>query len=83
MAPELERVAAEAIRRYVIAKLSTEDVPAVAQRFNISAIPTLVLFKSGHEVVRQAGAIPASAIRRLLQEAVPFPMKGNGWPAWE
>jgi thioredoxin 2 len=69
MAPELEKIAAEDARRYVVAKLNTEELPALAQRFGIAAIPTLVLFNSGQEVARQAGALPAQAIRQFLQRS--------------
>jgi len=69
MGPEFEKVAAEMTHSSVLAKLNTEEVPVVAQRFGISAIPTLVLFKAGREVSRQAGAMPAATIRRFIEQA--------------
>jgi len=69
MGPEFEKVAAEMAHRSVLAKLNTEEVLVVAQRFGISAIPTLVLFKAGREVGRQAGAMPAATVRRFIEQA--------------
>lgn len=70
VAPELAKVAAEGSGRYLVAKVNTEELPVLAQRFGISGIPTLVIFKGGREVARQAGAMPAASIRRFLEPAL-------------
>ncbi|MEY2485438.1 MAG: thioredoxin 2 [Verrucomicrobiota bacterium] len=67
VAPEIARVASEAAGKFVVVKVNTEESPLLAGRFRISAIPTMVIFKSGAEVARQAGAIPAPGIRKFLQ----------------
>jgi thioredoxin 2 len=69
LAPELIKIAGEGAGRWLISKVSTEELPALAQRFRISSIPTLALFKSGREVARQGGAMPAAAIRQFIQQA--------------
>ena len=46
-----------------LAKVSTEQEQTLAAHFNISAIPTLVLFKKGAEVARIEGAMD---LQRLL-----------------
>lgn len=69
MAPELARAAGASAGQYVIAKLNTEEVPVVAQRFAIHAIPTLVLFEGGREIARRSGALPAAEIRELAQRS--------------
>ncbi len=69
VAPELAKIATEANGRYLVAKVSTEELPGLAQRFGVSAIPTLALFKGGREIARQAGAMPAPGIRQFLQQA--------------
>ena len=38
-----------------------KDVPTLAARYNIRSIPTLMVFKGGREIARQAGAMPAPA----------------------
>ena len=69
VAPELAKIAGEGAGRWLVAKVNTEELPGLAQRFRISAIPTMILFKSGQEVARQAGAMPAAGIRQFVQQA--------------
>src|SRR4051794_27914815 len=68
MAPELERVASGNAGKFAVAKADTEVVPMLAQRFRVSALPTLVLFKNGSEVARIEGARPAAQIERFVME---------------
>jgi thioredoxin 2 len=69
VAPELNKVAVEGASKWIIAKVDTEELPGLARAFQISAIPTLVLFARGREVARRAGALPAAGIRQLLARA--------------
>ena len=73
VAPEIRKIAAEGVGRWGVAKVNTEESPALARKFRITAIPTMVLFKGGLEVARQAGAMPAPAIRKFLE-----PWLGDG-----
>jgi len=66
VAPELEKIARDRDGRVIIAKVDTEALPSVAQRFAIRSIPTLVLFKGGSEAQRLSGAMPAAEISRQL-----------------
>jgi thioredoxin 2 len=68
VAPELVKVAADGQRRWIVAKVNTEELPDLSQRFRVSSIPTLVLFHAGHELVRKPGAMPAVAIREFIQQ---------------
>jgi thioredoxin 2 len=70
VAPELLKVANETAGHLVVAKVNTEDLPSLAQRFRVTAIPTMILFKNGFEVARQAGAMPAPAIRKFIEREV-------------
>lgn len=65
VAPELVKVAAETAGHLLVVKVNTEELPALARRFRITAIPTMAVFKGGLEVARQAGAMPAPAIRKF------------------
>lgn len=69
MAPNFERAAAELEPRLRLAKLDTEAEPALASRFNIRSIPTLIAFKNGHETARQSGALPWPALLQWLRQA--------------
>ncbi len=67
VAPEVAKVAAEGAGVFVVGKLNTEEVPSVAARSRITAIPTMAIFKDGAEVARQQGAMPAPGIRTFMQ----------------
>jgi thioredoxin 2 len=64
--PELEKIVNKRRGELVIAKVDTEALPEVAQRFGIRSIPTMILFKAGREDKRLNGAMPAAAIEERL-----------------
>lgn len=66
MAPELDKVAAGAEGEWLVAKVNTEAVPELAERFRILSIPTLAIFQDAREVHRVAGARSAADIRSLV-----------------
>lgn len=67
MAPQLERAASELEPRVRFAKVDTEAAQAIAGRFNIRSIPTLIVFKGGKEVGRQSGAMDSRALVNWLK----------------
>lgn len=67
MAPEFAKAAKALAPRVRLAKLNTEDHPAIAQRANIRGIPALVLYHRGREVARLAGARPAAEIVAFVE----------------
>ncbi|MBR0674162.1 thioredoxin TrxC [Neoroseomonas soli] len=62
MAPEFEAAAASLGPAIRLAKVSTEEAPALAQELAIRSIPMLVMFREGREVARHPGAMPARQI---------------------
>jgi thioredoxin 1 len=70
IAPILDEVAKDMQGRVTVAKLNVDEDGAVAQRFNIRGIPTLILFKDGKEVAQQVGAVSKSQLVKFLQENV-------------
>lgn len=69
MAPEVERAARNLAGGALVVKVNTDAVPELGERFRIRSIPTLAVFRNGHEVSRVAGARPASAIESLVRGA--------------
>jgi len=63
MAPAFAQAAVQLEPRVRLAKLNTEQEPAIAQQFGIRSIPTLVIFRGGREIARQSGALD---INRLI-----------------
>jgi thioredoxin 2 len=70
VAPELVKVAAQSAGRLVVAKVDTEAVPEVIGRYNIQAIPTMAVFRRGHEQARTSGARPARDILAFVNQAL-------------
>jgi len=68
MAPAFDAASREMRRHARFAKVNTEDAPALAARFGVRAIPTLILFEGGKEVKRMSGALDA---RSLVQWVAP------------
>jgi len=69
VAPEIRKVAANVAGKFVVAKVNTEEVPSLAQRYRVTAIPTMVLFNNGLELARQAGAMSAPQIQKFIEQA--------------
>ena len=67
VAPEMEKLSRDRSGRVLIAKVDTEALPTVAQRFAIRSIPTMILFRRGSEARRLSGAMPAAEIARQLE----------------
>ncbi len=68
VAPIVEQLANEFKGRAIVAKLNVDENPAVSQRFGISSIPALFIFRRGQVVERLVGARPASALRAALEK---------------
>ena len=66
MAPAYAKAAAQLEPRVRLAKLDTEAAQAIAARYHIRSIPTLILFRDGREVLRQPGAMSTSDIVRWV-----------------
>jgi thioredoxin 2 len=64
MAPAYERAAGQVEPNGRLLKLNTENDPGAAERFNIRAVPTLIIFRNGQVVDRVSGAMDE---RRLQQ----------------
>ena len=76
VAPELKKVAARQAGQAIVAKVNTDVLSDLGQRFGIRSIPTLAVFAGGKEVVRQSGARSADEIEAFIaraRAAVPAP----------
>jgi len=70
MAPAFARAAARLEPTVRLAKLNTEAEPTIAAQFGIRNIPTMVLFRQGKEMNRQAGAMGPEDIIRWVQNKI-------------
>jgi thioredoxin 2 len=70
MAPHYERAAARLEPDVRLLKVDTEAEPALAQRYQIRSIPTLMLFRGGKAIAQQAGAMDAGGIEAWVRQAL-------------
>jgi len=61
---EIHQNMGEAVR---ILKLDVDKNPEVSNAFNISGVPTLILFKKGKIVWRQSGVMQAKQLQQIIQ----------------
>lgn len=70
MSPVLQALARDWKGRIKIIKVDTEKKPHLANRFGISGIPTLILFKGGKEVHRVSGAMPLARLKQEFESSL-------------
>ncbi|MDY6942516.1 MAG: thioredoxin TrxC [Pseudomonadota bacterium] len=70
MAPIFDQLAGEVEPRARFGKVNTDEQQAVASQFAIRSIPTLILFRSGKEILRHAGAMDGHRLRGWLDRAL-------------
>jgi thioredoxin len=52
--------------RVLIAQLNADENPSLMNRFSVSKVPTLILFKEGQEIMRVVGGAPKGSLRSKL-----------------
>ena len=70
MAPAFAAAAAQLEPNVRLGKLDTEAEQAIAGRYGIRSIPTIILFRKGREIARQSGAMPAHSIVNWARQAI-------------
>ncbi|HKH48337.1 MAG TPA: thioredoxin [Thermoanaerobaculia bacterium] len=67
VAPVLEELAGEMDGKVRIAKLNVDENQQIAYQFQVSSIPTFILFKGGQMADRMLGAVPKSAFQGFIE----------------
>ncbi|MEM1540307.1 MAG: thioredoxin [Candidatus Bathyarchaeia archaeon] len=68
MAPVIEELAREYAGKVLVGKLNVDENPAIADRFQVFSIPTLVIIEAGKEVDRIVGFVSKSQIEARLKK---------------
>lgn len=63
VAPVIEELARDYQGRIMFGKLNVDESPALAMKYQIKSIPTMLLFKNGELIDRKIGAMP----RKMLE----------------
>ncbi len=69
MAPHFAQ-AARLVPQVRFAKVDTEQATQVSRQYGIRSIPTLMVFKGGKEIARQAGALSAAQLQQWLNSVI-------------
>ncbi|HVK58740.1 MAG TPA: thioredoxin [Candidatus Kapabacteria bacterium] len=69
IAPALEEIATELTGKVKIAKVNVDEESALAQRYNIQSLPTLLYFQNGQVVSQTIGATSKKNILSKLNIA--------------
>ena len=66
--PIVEELAPSYQGKAVITKMNVDENPMVAQKFGVTSIPTLMMFKDGKLVDRAVGAMPKSELQKFIDK---------------
>jgi thioredoxin 1 len=69
IAPVVEELAAENEGSVKVFKLNIDESPNAAQNYNVSSIPTLMVFNAGEVVERLVGVQPKNRLQQSLDAA--------------
>ena len=70
VSPIVAQVAREFRGRLLTVKVNTDDKPDVAARYDIAAIPTIMLFRGGEPIMRLRGAHPYESLKSQIEASL-------------
>ena len=70
VSPALEQLANERAGKLKLVKINADLAPRLSQRFDVQAIPTLLLLDHGRVIARQVGAAPVAVLRNWLDQSL-------------
>jgi thioredoxin 2 len=70
VSPVLDKLAREREGAVKLVKVDVDKNPGLSRRFDVQAIPTLMVIVDGKVAARQAGAAPAEVLRTWLDRAL-------------
>lgn len=70
LAPIVEELAAEMSGKITVAKVDTDQAIQTATKFEVTSIPTLILFKNGSVFKRVVGLRDLDTLRKMVSDAL-------------
>jgi thioredoxin 2 len=70
VSPVLDELARERPGAVKLVKVDVDKSPGLSRRFDVQAIPTLMVIVDGKVAARQAGAAPVGALRAWLDASL-------------
>lgn len=66
--PIIDELATEYEGKILVVKMNVDENPTTPSRFQVRAIPTLVIFKDGEAVEQITGAVTKATLKDLLNQ---------------
>ncbi len=70
LAPILDEIAVNYLGRLKVVKVNVDDNNIISAMYNVSGIPTMILFKDGQEVGRKVGNLPKSQLVAFIDSGI-------------
>lgn len=70
MGPILEEVESELVSKVKFAKINTDNNIETAKKYQVSGLPTLMIFKDGEPIERLVGLMPKSSIITNIEKYI-------------
>ena len=70
LSPILEKLATEFGEKVDIVKLNVDENPQTASNYNISSIPTMLIFKEGEIIGQKVGSGSLGELKKWIEESI-------------
>ncbi|WP_309103773.1 thioredoxin [Microbacterium sp.] len=70
IAPAVDQLSRDLAGRLKVVKVNADTAPGVSRRHGVASIPTLLFYRSGKEVDRVTGAVPAGQLRAWVERSL-------------
>jgi putative thioredoxin len=71
LTPIIEKLAGEFDGRFLLAKINSDDNPAIASEFGVRGIPNVKAFSEGKMIDEFTGALPEGLVRKFIERLLP------------
>ena len=70
IAPLVDQLASEYAGQAKVVMVDIDDSPAIAQKYKIRGVPTILMFKGGEVVGQQVGMAPKTVLASLITKSL-------------
>ena len=70
IAPIISQIAVKYAGKIKVGKVDVDEAPELAESFNVSSIPTLVLFKNGEVVAQRVGGAGMGVLEAIINDNI-------------
>ena len=70
LAPVIAQIAVKFEGTVKVGKVDVDENPELAESFNVSSIPTLILFKDGKPVAQRTGGAPMPLVEAFIKDNI-------------